>query len=181
MDIALPKRDNVAKLIVALKSQNWPTQAPAVRAVLELNGDEITRDQAFVLGRNIYQCACGDENTAKSVLYSLRSELARIDPEYASHLLNGMWFEVYFNHEGKFRGNRPKGDHLDKLLALQTVKKFEKSILFIRRELLLAAGVVGVVLLLMAATRQKVKAELAYLLNLQRQLEDNGRFDTLAR
>jgi len=42
-------------------------------------------------------------------------------------------------------------------------------------------GVVAVVLLLMAATRKKVKAELAYLLNLQRQLEENGKFDTPAR
>jgi hypothetical protein len=46
---------------------------------------------------------------------------------------------------------------------------------------LFAIGVVGVVMLLMLATRKKVKQELDYLLNLQRQLEEDGKFDTLPR
>src|SRR5215813_12688423 len=35
-------------------------------------------------------------------------ELARIDSDYATHLLNGMFFEVYFNHAGRPRGNQLK-------------------------------------------------------------------------
>jgi len=67
------------------------------------------------------------------------------------------------------------------ILASYGVVRTREDIAKIAGGFLFAVGVVGVVLLLMVATRQRVKAELAYLLNLQRQLEDNGKFDTLAR
>ena len=46
-----------------------------------------------------------------------------------------MFFEAYFNKEGEFRGRKLKGRYLEKLLKLQTVKKFAPSIDFIRRAL----------------------------------------------
>jgi hypothetical protein len=46
-----------------------------------------------------------------------------------------MLFEVYFDKTGEFRGQNLKGSCLEKLLTLQTVKKCEPSISFIRRAL----------------------------------------------
>lgn len=46
-----------------------------------------------------------------------------------------MFFEVYFNSAGEFRGQELKSRCLSKLLALQTVKKYAASIAFIRRAL----------------------------------------------
>jgi hypothetical protein len=88
-----------------------------------------------VLGRNIYQCACGSERKALAILSNLREELARIPADAAAHLLNGMLFEVYFDKAGEFRVDNLKGRCLAKLLKLQTVRKFESSISFIRRAL----------------------------------------------
>ena len=56
VDFPRPKGNKVSKLLNALQSRNWPTQAPAVDAVLELDWKSVTKDQIFVLGRNIYQC-----------------------------------------------------------------------------------------------------------------------------
>jgi hypothetical protein len=89
-----------------------------------------------VLGRNLYQTACGSERKAEAILSSLRRELAALPEARALDLLNGMLFEVYFNSAGEFRGARNlKARRLSKLLELQMVKKFAPSIAFIRRSL----------------------------------------------
>jgi hypothetical protein len=58
------------------------------------------------------------------------------------------------------------------ILASYSVVRTRADVAKIAGGFLLAIGVVGVVMLLMIATRIRVKAELAYLLNLQRQLEE---------
>ncbi len=62
----------------------------------------------------------------------LRRALARIPDEWSVHVLNGMFYEVYFNREGKFRGNDLKDSHLAQLFSLETHAKFAASIEFIR-------------------------------------------------
>jgi hypothetical protein len=135
VDFPRPKGSKAAKLLDALQSYTWPTQAPAVDAVLALDWKTVTKDQIFVLGRNIYQCADGSERRSIAILNNLRSEFAQLPLDAATHLLNGMFFEAYFNKAGEFRGRKLKGRYLDRLLKLQTVKKFAPSIDFIRKAL----------------------------------------------
>ncbi len=136
VDFPLPKNDKIAKIISALKSYNWYTQSPAVKSIMELDWSTLEPDQIFVLGRNIYQCACGTERSALDILSNLRRDLARLPPDAAAHLLNGMFFEVYFDKTGEFRGgDNLKGRCLDKLLELQPVKKYSRSVSFIRSAL----------------------------------------------
>ncbi len=135
VDFPRPKGSKVSKLLDALQSYTWPKQAPAVEEILELDWKTVTKDQIFVLGRNIYQCADGSERRAIAVLDNLRSELAQLPVDPAVHLLNGMFFEVYFNKAGEFRGRKLKARYLDRLLKLQTVKRFAPSIDFIRKAL----------------------------------------------
>jgi len=135
VDFPTHKDSKVTRILNDLKSQNWYTQSPSVRAIFDLDWSKLNQDQMFVLGRNIYQCACGSERTAQGILNNLRKELAQVPLESATHLLNGMFFEVYFNKAGEFRGSKLKGAYLGPLLELQTVKKFEPSISFIRRAL----------------------------------------------
>ena len=92
-------------------------------------------DEIFVLGRNIYQCACGNERSALGIIKDIRRELAKFPENVALHLLNGMFFEAYFDCEGEFREIKIKGKCLVDLLKLQTVKKYSRSIAFIRRSL----------------------------------------------
>lgn len=135
-DFATRRGSTVDKLIQAMRSYTWPTQRPAVESLLELDFSKLRPDAVFVLGRNLYQCACGNERRAMAVLTDLRRELAKLeDHEVALHLLNGMLFEAYFDKNGEFRGRKLKVRHLPDLLALQTVKKYAPSIAFIRRAL----------------------------------------------
>jgi len=135
VDFPIAKAGEVGRIIKALKSYTWPVQHPAVIKLLELDWSKISSDETFVLGRNLYQCACGGERKAEGTLSSLRKELASLPDDRAIDLLNGMFFEVYFDSAGEFRGRRLKSCCLDKLLALQTVKKYADSIAFIRRAL----------------------------------------------
>jgi hypothetical protein len=134
-DFPLAKGNKIADLIKAMKTLNWYRQNPAVAEILKLDWTKVSADEAFVLGRNLYQCACGGENRAIAFLERLRHELAAIANERGLDLLNGMFFEVYFDAAGEFRGGKIKGRCLDKLLAIQTAKKYEASVMFIRRML----------------------------------------------
>jgi len=135
-DFPLRRGELVSDLILAMKSCTWPTQHPAVDATLKLDWNTVSADEAFLLGRNIYQCTDGNERRAVSCLDRLRPELAKINPsERALDFLNGMLFEVYFDASGNFRGKRIKKRCLEKLLAIQTVEKCAPSIGFIQRAL----------------------------------------------
>lgn len=135
VDFPLKKGSKIASFINAMKSYNWYTQNPAVVEVLKLDWSKVSADRVFVLGRNLYQCACGNENRAVAFLDKLRQELASIPTERALDLLNGMFFEVYFDSSGEFRSTKIKGRCLKQLLAIQTVSKYGPSILFIQRVL----------------------------------------------
>lgn len=135
VDFPMPKGDEITQIIEALRSHNWYTQNPAIEKIFELNWGEVTPDQLFVLGRNIYQCACGGERRAFEIVDNLRREMAKFPLEVAEHLINGMLYEVYFNPEGEFRGNDLKSRLLTSLFAIQTVNKYENCISFIRKAL----------------------------------------------
>ena len=135
IDFPLDDHPSIASMVKAMKTCNWYSQNPAVEKVMALDWKKISSDEAFVLGRNIYQCACGEERAAESFLDDLRRNLAKIPTDRALDFLNGMLFEVYFDSEGDFRGRKLKAKRLQKLLALQNVPRFEPSIMFIRRSL----------------------------------------------
>lgn len=135
VDFPLSKKGIVSEIIRDLKSYTWSVQNPAVVNLMGLDWSAISADEAFVLGRNLYQCACGSERKAVATLTNLRRELAAIPEDRCLDLLNGMFFEVYFNSAGEFRGRDLKVRCINKLLTLQTVKKYAPSIAFIRRAL----------------------------------------------
>lgn len=135
-DFAAQRGSKVGTLIQHMRSYNWPTQRPAVERLLELDLSKLSADAIFVLGRNLYQCACGSEHKAISVMTDLRHELAKLNDEEATlHLLNGMLFEAYFDKNGEFRCKKLKARYLPELLSVQPVKKYAPSIMFIRRAL----------------------------------------------
>jgi len=135
VDFPLTKGTVVSDIIRALKSYTWGSQNPAVVQLLELDWKKIKPDEAFVLGRNLYQTACGSERKAVSTLAKLRRELAALPEKRAFDLLNGMFFEVCFNSSGEFRGRKLKAKFFSDLLELQVVKKYSPCIAFIRRAL----------------------------------------------
>jgi hypothetical protein len=133
VDFQMIKGSPASQVIEDLRSQDWYRQSPAMERIKSVRWETVGADEAFVLGRNIYQSACGNERRAVSFLSDLRRELADIASDRAMDVLNGMLFEIYFDSRGDFRKTGLKTGHFSEILALQTVKKYEPSIVFIRR------------------------------------------------
>ncbi len=136
IDFPIKTNDEVSDVIKALRSYDWYKQNPAIEKIFNLDWSRRTPDEAFILGRNIYQCAVGGEWGAEGIIKNLRRELARLPAEWAEHVLNGMFYEVYFDHNGEFRGTKLKDKFLSELFSIETATKFERSIAFIRYKLL---------------------------------------------
>ncbi len=144
VDFPIKHGDDVSEIITALRSHNWYTQSPAIEKIFKLDWSKRTGDEAFVLGRNIYQCADGYERSAETIMKNLRRELAKLPAEWAEHVLNGMFYEAYFDHEGKFRGAKLKNRFLSELFAIETAAKYERSIAYVQYTLDPYRGSLGV-------------------------------------
>lgn len=78
------------EIISGLKSHNWYRQNPAVSGMASIEWSCVNKDDLFVLGRNLYQAACGDSIDAKAYLGHLSLKLGELEKEVAFHILNGM-------------------------------------------------------------------------------------------
>jgi hypothetical protein len=125
----------INETIRKLKSYNWYIQNPAIDAITPGVLGDARKDEIFVLGRNIYQCACGGSISATALMSDLSISLKRFDSEVAFHILNGMLYEVYFDSDDRFR-EKKKTDELDPLLSLHDDERFVLSFEFIRQALL---------------------------------------------
>lgn len=115
----------INEIIRALRSQNWYTQNPAILKIKEIRQAEFEPGQWFVLGRNIYQAACGNAQKALELLKNLDIELSRFPTSTANHLLCGMIYEVYFDHDGCFR-NHPKAAHIEQTMREISGSQYEQ-------------------------------------------------------
>ena len=122
VDYPAISKGKIGEIVTALKSYNWYTQSPSIECLINLDWTKVNPDDSFVLGRNLYQCACGSEKRASSFINDLRRELASLPNDRAVDLLNGMFFEVYFNSKGEFRGPELKTQKLPELLQIQKVR-----------------------------------------------------------
>lgn len=136
----------INEIIRALKSLNWYTQNPAVGRINELRQESFDPSAWFVLGRNIYQAACGNSQKAMEFIQALESQLSRFPSDTANHLLSGMVFEMYFDSHGKFR-SEAKFLFAEKVLFVVAMESFAAVRDFIRaklephrRQLLFAPG-----------------------------------------
>lgn len=118
-------------IIRALKSHNWYTQNPAVVKIRTLQSEQFPASSWFVLGRNIYQAACGNSQKAMEFMAALEAQLRQFQPEAAQHLLAGVLYEVYFDSHGTFRGS-PKFSYADKPLSLVTEDAYAEALEFIQ-------------------------------------------------
>lgn len=103
-------------IIRDLKSHNWYTQNPAVTKVRTIREEPFTPSAWFVLGRNLYQAACGNSQKAMEFIGNLETQLRKLPEETANHLLSGMLYEIYFDGHGEFRKSA-KFSYADKPLA----------------------------------------------------------------
>lgn len=130
----LKDESEIDEVIRALKSHNWYSQNPAITRIKSLRHHQFAAAEWFVLGRNIYQAACGSALKAVEFMRNLDIELGRHELESANHLLAGMLFEVYFNSEGQFRP-RPKAGQIDSPFREVAKPNFEAAKTFIQARL----------------------------------------------
>ncbi len=128
----------LSTVLEGLRSHNWHRQNTAISKLTQINLPDCSSDELFVLGRNLYQTACGgsfgSSNLADRYFNSLRQNLNSCDDETTFHMVNGMLYEIYFGSDGKFR-NRMKGDRLEDVYYIEEDPQFEPSFRFCREAL----------------------------------------------
>lgn len=136
VDFPMPHGHKITDIVSSLRSLDWYAQNPAIEAMFKLKWTEVSADEAFVLGRNLYQVACGGGRKAQEILGDLRRELARIRDDWAIHIVNGIFYEIYFNHKNQFRGAQSlKSKYMDEVFELETAAKYADCVEFIRSAL----------------------------------------------
>ncbi len=135
IDYRLSDNDEISLIIRKLKTHDWNIQNPAITKLKSIGISNLPKNQAFVLGRNIYQSACGGVFNAIDFMKNIRAELSIFSEYTACYILCGMFFEVYFNSKGEFREYRLKNNHITSLFGLQTAKPYKECIRFIQMKL----------------------------------------------
>ena len=129
-----PLRGRIGEIIEGLKSSDWYRQNPAMAKITADHLGDGTKDECFVLGRNIYQAACGTAKSATAFVEDLRRSLGSLPGNVGFHLLNGMLFEIYFDSRG-LRRRKVKAEYLDEVFALEEDTAHADSFQFIQRRL----------------------------------------------
>lgn len=127
--------EEVDKIINGLKTYDWYVQASWMSKIKDLNIAKISSSKLLLLGRNIFQTACGGEWSAMDFMSNLDSNLTPFFVDGENHVLNGILFEIYFDSNGQYRRNRHKNQFLDEIFALLDYKKYSKSFNFISKQL----------------------------------------------
>ena len=126
---------SVKEAISGLKSSNWYTQNPALTKLTAADLASADNDSLLVLGRNIYQAACGDAKASISYIGDFYNKVAEVPPEKYRPILDGMLFEVFFNSKGELRKGF-KISRFNDLFELRKIPQFAPSFEFISEVLL---------------------------------------------
>lgn len=125
-----PEGSNVRDIIDSLKSNDWHIQNPAITQFKEINLDQCDKNDLFIVGRNIYQAACGGAFSAIDYLQNISTELKRINRAASLHILNGLLCEIYFDSHGQKRAIG-KTDRFDAIFSIEEDGEFSPSFGFI--------------------------------------------------
>lgn len=123
------------RVIRELKSSNWHRQNPAVVGFTPEVANKASPDSLFVVGRNLYQAACGGSHSAVAYLRDFPSRTSGVKEIKRKSLLDGMLFEAFFDPNAQLR-KKFKLHQFGVLFALQRHKELLPSFDFIAECLL---------------------------------------------
>lgn len=124
--------DNQTDAIIAkFKKSNYSIQKEALKDFVAI--ENLNPNQLFVVGRNILQAHNGDQRDCTNFIHNISRIYNYSDNSGENHLLNGIFFELYFNSKGLYRGIHLKNqnDNLDWMVELIKDGRFVKSLEFI--------------------------------------------------
>lgn len=132
------EENRIHKIIKQLKAHNWTIQNNGIDEFSSFIRDSIiennttNKNSLFVLGRNIYQAACGNAFHAISFIENINEKLSKLDTFSAKALLDGCLYEVYFNNCNGYRCDGCKGDYIVPLRKCLMKEDYRPSLDFIR-------------------------------------------------
>jgi hypothetical protein len=121
----------VGAAVEGLKTLNWYKQNDALDTLSLEQIQSCSTDEAFILGRNIYQAACGGANSARSFVADFKDKTVSLAAPQRKAILDGMLYEVFFDSEGQHR-EHPKLGSFEELFQLQANAEFGSSFSFIQ-------------------------------------------------
>lgn len=127
------------RVIAGLKTHDWYRQNPALAMLDQESSQKMSKHSLFVIGRNIYQAACGGAHGAQEFLRKFMNETAGYAEEKRKAILDGMLFEIFFDNDGKLR-KRLKRQFMDEVFALQQYGELKPSFDFIADALTATGG-----------------------------------------
>lgn len=127
------------RIIKALKSHSWYTQNPAMEKLTADAVGRMTPDNLFVIGRNIYQAACGGANSASAFVKNFLWHTGGFSTEKRKAILDGMLFEVFFDSNAVLRP-KIKSGYFEEVFDLQKHKELQDSFDFVAEALTSANG-----------------------------------------
>lgn len=120
----------ILNIIRLLRSHNWNRQNDGIDSLKSLCFNDCSPSEIFVLGRNIYQTGCSNSYSADTYFDSLKANLMVLDDSSRIHLLNGMAYEIYFDHNNYLRRIFKIG-RLEEVQKLMKEDEFKKTSDFI--------------------------------------------------
>lgn len=118
------------ELIRKLKILTWDVQNKAITEFTLERAKRTNVDNLFVIGRNIYQAACGHAHAALSFIQNFVSKTNGLFPLKREALLDGILFEIFFDSDGKLR-ERFKDECFNEVFSLQKYPSLSDSFDFI--------------------------------------------------
>lgn len=141
--IDLSDNDFLTGIINDLKSYNWYVQNPAIDLFIEkikaynFTYSSVEQTKLFVIGRNIYQAACGSSASAVSFINENLFHFLSKNNDYIINLIvSGMVYEIYFNSENKFRSDRLKSQFINELELIEENPRLIQTKEFILKSLI---------------------------------------------
>lgn len=133
----IPTTKSAQATIAELKKRSWGYQNSAVQTINAQTVATMTNDDIFVLGRNIYQAACGSSNGAQFFIETFDRKTVDFSPSARKAILDGILFEIFFDAQGELRMDI-KTTCFNKAFSLQRFKDLQSSFSFIAEALLAA-------------------------------------------
>lgn len=125
------------QVIAGLKTHNWHRQNPALAHLDAASASRMAKNSLFVIGRNIYQAACGSANAAITFIDDFVNVTRGYERGKRKAVLDGMLFEIFFDAQGDLRG-RIKKRYFNEVFDLQRYVQFKDSFDFIAEALTVA-------------------------------------------
>lgn len=127
------------QIIAGLKTHDWYKQNPALALLDKDSVEKMRENDLFVIGRNIYQAACGDADGAAEFVRNFMNATSGYPDDKRKAILDGMLFEIFFNKDGKPR-RRVKRECFEEVFDLQQYEELKESFEFIAEALTATGG-----------------------------------------